>query len=75
MFEKRLYVQEFVINRVSGKLESVSQIDLVTALHDLEVARLNKVYGENNSLEIIKNAFAFNKGNERLVYIYIGEIK
>lgn len=59
MFDKRLYVQKFVIDRTTSKLISVSQIDLSIVLLDLDVARLNKVYGEENNLEVIKDAFAF----------------
>lgn len=44
MFEKRLYDQKFVVDRTTNKLINVSQIDLSTALLDLEVARLNKVF-------------------------------
>lgn len=75
MFDKKLYVQKFVIVKNSGKLESVSQIDLATALLDLEVEKLNKVYGEVNNLQIIKDAFSFEKDNKKMIYVYIGEIK
>lgn len=73
MFEKRLYAQKFIFDKTTNKLISVSNIDLSTALLDLDVARLNKVYGEDNKLEVIKDAFAFDKDNKRMIYIYIGE--
>lgn len=75
MFDKKLYVQKFVIVKNSGKLENVSQIDLATALLDLEVEKLNKVYGEVNNLQIIKDAFSFEKDNKKMIYVYIGESK
>ena len=74
MFEKRLYTQKFTFDKSTNKLISVSQIDLSTALLDLDVARLNKVYGEDNNLEVIKDAFAFDKDNKRMIYIYMGEL-
>lgn len=43
MFEKRLYVQKFVIDRTTSKLQSVSQIPLHSALLDLEGARINVI--------------------------------
>lgn len=75
MFEKKLYVQKFVINKLTGKLESVSQIGLGTALLDLEVERLNKVYAKDNNLKIIKDVFSFDEDNKRMIYVYIGESK
>lgn len=74
MFEKRLYAQKFIFDKTTNKLISVSNIDLSTALLDLDVARLNKVYGEDNNLEVIKDAFAFDKDNKRMIYIYMGEL-